>query len=72
MEAVHLRGLLCGYGPAQIADILHKSTHGVESDLSAKVYSRVKGLLAGKKSKTGGLFRNIWKRRAIENRPISL
>lgn len=51
MEAVHLRGLLCGYGPAQIADILHKSTHGVESDLSAKVYSRVKGLLAGKKIK---------------------
>lgn len=51
MEAVHLRGLLCGYGPAQIADILHKSAHGVESDLSAKVYSRVKSLLAGKQIK---------------------
>jgi len=51
MEALHLRGLLCGYSPAEIADTLNKDTHGVESDLSAKVYSRVKGLLAGRKIK---------------------
>lgn len=50
-EMLKLRGLLCNYSPTEMADELHKDPHGVESDLSVKVYSSVKGLLAGKQIK---------------------
>ncbi|MBD3563405.1 helix-turn-helix domain-containing protein, partial [Planktothrix sp. FACHB-1355] len=33
VEKLHLRGLLCGYSPAEIAQILHKSIKGVESEV---------------------------------------
>lgn len=49
MDKLHLRGLLCGCSPAEIANKLNKDTHGVESDLSTRLYSRVKDLLAGQK-----------------------
>jgi hypothetical protein len=49
MDKLHLRGLLCGCSPAEIADKLNKDTHGVKSDLSTRLYSRVKDLLAGQK-----------------------
>lgn len=44
-ERQHLRGLLCGYSPAEMADKLHKSMRGVESELCSTVYQYVKGLL---------------------------
>ncbi|WP_199247578.1 hypothetical protein [[Phormidium] sp. ETS-05] len=37
-EKTHLRGLLCGYSPIEIAKILHKSPKGVYADLTKTVY----------------------------------
>ena len=45
MERLHLRGLLCGYSPTEIAERLHKEVRGVETDLSATIYQYVKGLV---------------------------
>ncbi|MGK7892632.1 MAG: helix-turn-helix transcriptional regulator [Xenococcus sp. (in: cyanobacteria)] len=45
IEKAHLRGLLCGFSPAQIAEHLGKIPRGVESDLCATVYKYVKSLL---------------------------
>lgn len=42
VEKVHLRGLLCGYSPTEIAHKLRKSTKGVTVDLSRTVYQYVK------------------------------
>lgn len=44
-EKLHLRGLLCGYSPSDIADKLHKNSNGVETDLCASIYRYVKSLL---------------------------
>ncbi|MDJ0735264.1 MAG: helix-turn-helix domain-containing protein [Nostocaceae cyanobacterium] len=44
-EKRHLRGLLCGYSPVEIAEKLGKSANGVETDLSATIYKYVKSLL---------------------------
>jgi len=38
VEKLHLRGLLCGYSPAEIAEKLHKSVKGVEAEVSVSVY----------------------------------
>ncbi|MCC3409667.1 MAG: NACHT domain-containing NTPase [Microcoleus sp. PH2017_10_PVI_O_A] len=43
-EKKHLRGLLCGYSPAEMAEKLHKSARGVESDLCSTIYPYVKQL----------------------------
>jgi hypothetical protein len=45
VEKTHLRGLLCGYSPAEIAEKLEKSPRGVEVDLCATIYKYVKFLL---------------------------
>jgi hypothetical protein len=45
MEKVHLRGLLCGLSPAEIADKLGKNSNGVETDLCATIYKYVKTFL---------------------------
>ncbi len=45
IEKLHLRGLLCGYSPLEIAEKLDKIPKGVETDLCATVYRYVKGLL---------------------------
>jgi len=45
MEKLHLRGLLCGCCPAEIAEKLHKSLNGLEVDLSKTVYHYVKTFL---------------------------
>lgn len=37
-EKTHLRGLLCGYSPLEIAKILHKSPKGVYADLTKTLY----------------------------------
>lgn len=45
MEKLHLRGLLCGYSPVEIAEKLYKELRGIETDLSATVYRYIKGLV---------------------------
>ncbi len=45
VEKRHLRGLLCGYSPAEIAEKLGKNGKGVETDLCATIYRYVKHLL---------------------------
>jgi hypothetical protein len=44
IEKLHLRGLLCGYSPAEIAKQLLKSVQGVEVDLCKTIYCYVKKL----------------------------
>lgn len=45
VEKLHLRGLLCGYSPAEIAERLNKNVKGVEVDLSNTLYKYVKSLV---------------------------
>ena len=45
VEKLHLRGLLCGYSPSEIAEQLGKTSRGVETDLCTTVYKYVKFLL---------------------------
>ncbi|MBN3963075.1 helix-turn-helix domain-containing protein [Nostoc sp. NMS8] len=46
VEKRHLRGLLCGFSPAEIAEKLGRNGKGVETtDLCATVYRYVKSLL---------------------------
>ena len=45
VEKLHLRGLLCGYSPAEIAKRLGKIVKGVETDVCATIYRYVKILL---------------------------
>lgn len=45
VEKRHLRGLLCGFSPAEIAEKLGKNAKGVETDLCATIYRYVKSLL---------------------------
>lgn len=57
-EKLHLRGLLCGYSPTEIAEILDKDPKGVQTDLCASIYKYVKSLV-GKTDKKIGNWRNI-------------
>jgi hypothetical protein len=45
IEKLHLRGLLCGYSPTEIAEKLCKTVNGVEVDLSHTVYQYVKDFM---------------------------
>ncbi|MFB2981953.1 helix-turn-helix transcriptional regulator [Microseira sp. BLCC-F43] len=58
VEKLHLRGLLCGYSPAEIAEKLGKDVKGVETDLCATIYRYVKSLLDKCNEKIGN-WRNI-------------
>ncbi len=44
-KAGNLRGLLCGYSPAEIAERLNKNVKGVEVDLFNTLYKYVKNLV---------------------------
>ncbi len=44
-EKLHLRGLLCGYSPAEIAKKRHKSPDGLKVNLSNTLYQYVKTLV---------------------------
>lgn len=57
-EKLHLRGLLCGYSPAEIAETLGKDPKGVQTDLCASIYKYVK-FLVGKTEQKIGNWRNI-------------
>jgi hypothetical protein len=58
MEKTHLRALLCGLSPSEIADRLGKSVKGVEVDLSNTLYQYVKQLV-GKAEEKVDNWRNI-------------
>jgi hypothetical protein len=45
IEKLHLRGLLCGYSPTDIAEILHRDVRGLEVNLSNKLYKYVKTIV---------------------------
>jgi hypothetical protein len=45
VEKLHLRGLLCAYSPAEIAEKLNKNVKGVEVDLCNTLYKYVKNLV---------------------------
>lgn len=45
MEKLHLRGLLCGFSPAEIAEQLGKNVKGVKTDLCVTLYRYVKSLV---------------------------
>lgn len=45
VEKLHLRGLLCGHSPSDIAQKLGKNPKGVETDLCATLYRYVKSLV---------------------------
>lgn len=44
-EKLHLRGLLCGYSPTDMAKKLYKNVRGIESDLSETIYDYIKKLV---------------------------
>lgn len=57
-EKLHLRGLLCGHSPAEIAEQLGKTQRGVETDLCATLYRYVKHLVGKSNGKVDN-WRNI-------------
>ena len=58
VEKLHLRGLLCGYSPAEIAEKLQKSVKGVGVGLCQTLYQYVKNL-AGRGDEKIENWRNI-------------
>ncbi|MFB2922387.1 MULTISPECIES: helix-turn-helix transcriptional regulator [Aerosakkonema] len=58
VEKQHLRGLLCGYSPAEIAEKLNKSPKGVGVDLCNTLYQYVKNLV-GKSDEKIENWRNV-------------
>ncbi|MEZ2239168.1 helix-turn-helix domain-containing protein [Microcoleus sp.] len=58
VEKLHLRGLLCGHSPAEIAEKLQKNPKGVETDLCATIYRYVKGFVGKSDGKIEN-WRNI-------------
>jgi hypothetical protein len=44
-EALHLRGLLCGYSSSAIANKLHRSVRGTQADISSHINQSVKELV---------------------------
>ena len=57
-EKAYLRGLLCGYSPATMADKLNKAKNTVAVDLSTSIYQYIK-LLLNKKSNKISHWRNV-------------
>ena len=58
IEKLHLRGLLCNFSPAEIAEKLQKTPKGVETDLCATLYKYVKSLVSKSTEKMEN-WRNI-------------
>ncbi len=58
IEQVHLRGLLCGYSPSEIAEKLHRNPAGLKVDLCNRLYTYIKRLL-GKDGEKMVNWRNI-------------
>ncbi len=45
IEKLHLRGLLAGHSPVEIAEKLNKNPQGVKTDLCSSIYRYVKNLI---------------------------
>ncbi len=58
IEKKHLKGLLCGYSPTEIAEKLNKSAKGVGVDLCNTLYQYVKELVGNSNGKVEN-WRNI-------------
>jgi len=58
IEKLHLRGLLSGLSPSEIAEKLSKSVKGVEVDLCSTLYQYVKNLVGKSNGKVDN-WRNI-------------
>jgi hypothetical protein len=58
VEKLHLRGLLCGYSPSELAEKLNKSAKGIGVDLCNTLYHYVKNLV-GKGDEKIENWRNI-------------
>ncbi len=58
VDKLHLRGLLCGYSPAEIAEKLSKNVKGVEVNFCNTIYQYVKGLVGRTNGKVEN-WRNI-------------
>ncbi len=58
VEKLHLRGLLCGYSPAEIAETLNKSVKGIGVELCQTLYQYVKNLVGRSDEKIDN-WRNI-------------
>lgn len=58
VEKLHLRGLLCGCSPSEIAQKLQKSVKGVESEVCTTLYIYVKNLV-GKPNDKVENWRNV-------------
>jgi uncharacterized protein (UPF0210 family) len=58
VEKLHLRGLLCGYSPSELAEKLNKSAKGIGVDLCNTLYHYVKNLV-GKSDEKIENWRNI-------------
>ena len=58
-EKLFLRGLLCGYSPAEIAGKLHQSRKGVEVYVSKTLYQYFKKMADVPNEKNIGNWRNI-------------
>ncbi len=59
VEELRLRGLLCGYSPAEIAEKLDKDIKGVGVDFSKTIYNYVKTLLGKNSEEKLDNWRNI-------------
>ncbi|HAZ43901.1 MAG TPA: helix-turn-helix domain containing protein [Cyanobacteria bacterium UBA11369] len=59
VEELRLRGLLCGYSPAEIAEKLDKDIKGVGVDLSKTIYNYVKNLVGKNSEEKIDNWRNI-------------
>jgi hypothetical protein len=72
VEKQHLRGLLCGYSPSEIAQKLQKSVKGVEIAFCNTLYQYVKNLVNQSNGKVEN-WRNIseWLETAGYKQPIT-
>jgi hypothetical protein len=58
VEKLHLRGLLCGLGPSEIAAKLNKNPDSVRVDLCNRIYQYIKGV-TGKDGEKVENWRNL-------------
>jgi hypothetical protein len=72
VEKQHLRGLLCGYSPSEIAQKLQKSIKGVEIAFCNTLYQYVKNLVGQSNGKVEN-WRNIseWLEAAGYKHPVA-
>ena len=58
-EKLYLQGLLCGYSPAEMADLLNLSPKSVEVFVCKTLYQYVKNLVGKPSEEPAGNWRNV-------------